>query len=137
MNKDILKAKDILTDGYTCVLVKDDVIYTSKETGIMPMMNFIGKNTDLNGFSVADKIVGKAVAMLFVFAGIKEVFTDVLSTSALDVLTKNNIKVSYNILTEKIINRLKTGICPMEIAVSNTDSPSEAYQILKQKISKK
>ena len=130
---DIEKAKSLLKDDKTCVLVKGDKILISNETGIKPMMKYISKGINLNGFSVADKIVGKAAAMLFRKAG-KEVFAEVLSESALSFLNREKIKVTYNTLTEKIINRDKTGICPMEETVLNVDDFEKGYQALKEKI---
>ena len=132
--KDIEKANSLLKDDKTCVLVKGDKILISNETGIKPMMKYISEGINLNGFSVADKIVGKAVAMLFRKVGIKEVFAEVLSESALSFFNREKIKVTYNTLTEKIINRDKTGICPMEEIVLNIDDFEKGYQALKEKI---
>ena len=131
---DIEKAKSLLKDDKTCVLVKGDKILISNETGIKPMMKYISEGINLNGFSVADKIVGKAAAMLFRKAGIKEVFAEVLSESALSFLNREKIKFTHDTLTEKIINRDKTGICPMEETVLNIDDFEKGYQALKEKI---
>ena len=38
------------------------------------------------------------------------------------------------ILVEYIINRDKTGMCPMEKAVLEVDEPNTAYDVLKKKI---
>ena len=68
-------AKSILNkEGNTCVLCKGDIIYISKDKGIAPMVNFISKGVDLHEFSAADIIIGKAAAMLFILAGVKEVY---------------------------------------------------------------
>lgn len=45
------------------------------------MMRFIAEGRDLSGCSAADVIVGKASAMLFVKAGINEVYGKVMSPS--------------------------------------------------------
>lgn len=62
---DLEKAKSLLKNNITCVLVKDDNVLSSTKTGIAPVMELIENNVNLEGYSVADKIVGKAVAMLF------------------------------------------------------------------------
>lgn len=131
MNNDLKKAMNILEDeNLTCVLCRDDIVYKSNEKGILPMINFISVGYDLKGFSVADKIVGKAVSMLFVLAGIKEVYTSVVSNSAYDYLMSNNIDVHYNIKTEKIINRKGDDICPMEKAILEVSNPEIAYVVI-------
>lgn len=132
--KDIDKAKNLLKNKATCVLVKDDVEIVSEQTGIKSMMIFIKEGKDLNGFSVADKIVGKAVAMLFKKAGIKEVYAEVISKSGLQYLQDSNIMTTYKILTDKIINRSGTGICPMEETVSNIEDCEQGYVALKEKL---
>ena len=58
-------AKENLS-GHTICLCKDKNIFFIDKRGIAPMMGFIADGVDLKGYSVADIIVGKAVAMLFV-----------------------------------------------------------------------
>ena len=132
--KDIVKAKEILKQGHTCVLVKGDKHLISDDSGISPVMNWIKQNKNLEGFSVADKIVGKAVALLFVKVGVKEVFAEVLSKSAKSVLGGHKIPYSCELETEKIINRAGTGICPMEQCVEKIDDCEEAYVALQNKL---
>lgn len=132
--KDITKAKTILESGYTCVLVKGKMSFTSKRNGIVPMVKFLNDEIDLEGFSVADKIVGKAVAMLFVLAEVKEVYAEVLSKTAISVLEANGIAYSYKILTDNIINRQGTGLCPMEETVKDIFDCKQAYEKIKVKL---
>lgn len=132
--KDITKAKTILESGYTCVLVKGKMSFTSKQNGIVPMVKFLNDGIGLEGFSVADKIVGKAVAMLFVLAKVKEVYAEVLSKTAISVLEANGIAYSYKILTDNIINRQGTGLCPMEETVKDIFDCKQAYEKIKVKL---
>lgn len=132
--KDITKAKTILESGYTCVLVKGEMSFTSKRNGIVPMVKFLNDGIGLEGFSVADKIVGKAVAMLFVLAKVKEVYAEVLSKTAISVLEANGIAYSYKILTDNIINRQGTGLCPMEETVKDIFDCKQAYEKIKVKL---
>ena len=128
------KAKELLIDNKTCVLVKDDMVITSELRGIAPVINLLNTNTDLKGYSVADRIVGKAAALLFVYAGIKEAYGEVMSEAGIKVLEKYNIPYSYKTKTEKIINRTGDDICPMEKTVIDIDNPEDAYIALKKKV---
>lgn len=121
-------------DGHTISLCKGEKVIVSDGRGVSPMIEFIEKGADLNGFSVADKIVGKAAAMLFVKAGIKEVYAEVLSESGKDFLERNGVKTEYKILTERIINRAGTDVCPMEKAVANLSDVHEAYAAILEKL---
>ncbi|MDE6294409.1 MAG: DUF1893 domain-containing protein [Clostridiales bacterium] len=128
--KDLQTAKFNLS-GHTICLCKSGECLYSDSRGIAPIMNFIGEGIDLSGYSVADKVVGKAAALLFVKCGIKSVFAKTLSEMGKEVLELFGIPYEYEVLAEKIINRAGTDICPMEKAVTNTDDPKEAYAILK------
>lgn len=132
---DLQKAVALLKrENLTIALCKGKIVYTSKLRGIAPMMRLIEQRTDLKGFSAADKIVGKAAAMLLVLAGIREADTEVISMGALDVFQKYGINIHYRVVTDKIRNRAGDGMCPMEKAVACEDSPDRAYALLKDKL---
>lgn len=132
---DIEKARALLlSEKTTIALCRGEDILTSEKRGIAPMLGFIKDGVDLDGYSAADRIVGKAAALLFVLVGIKNVYAEVLSESGAAVLHANSIPYSYGTLCDRIINRAKTGICPMEQAVAGTESPEEAYAALAKKV---
>lgn len=106
---------------------------TSESAGIRPMLDWIGKKTDLRGFEAADRIVGKAAAMLFVYAGVKKVYAEVLSRPGRRYLEENGVSVCWGTLTERIVNRRGDGLCPMEETVLDIADASEAYLALKAK----
>lgn len=129
---DIEKAKKLLSGGnFTCVLCKGDTSYTSTGKGVSPMLTFLENGTELRGLSAADKIVGKAAAMLFVCAGVTEVFAEVMSKAALNYLKERGIACSYGVLTDKIINRKGDGLCPMELAVMDIDDEKLGFSAIK------
>lgn len=136
---DLDNALEIFRNGnFTCVLCKDDKVIKSNETGIKPLINLIENKTDCKNFSIADKIVGKAAAHLYILMGISNVYANVISKSALELLEKNCISVQYDILTDSIINRKGNDICPMEKAVLNIsdENHEEAFIKIKEKIKK-
>ena len=128
----IEKAKEIFKrDNYTCVLCKDKIIHTSKLRGISPMVEFINNGVNLKGFSAADKIVGKAAAMLFILAEVSEVYANVMSEQAVKVFSKYGVRYSYDTLTDVIVNQVGTDLCPMEKAVMSIDEPTHAFESIK------
>lgn len=135
MNSDLEKAVEILRENpeYTCVFCKDDKTYTSTSRGIRPILDFL-ETTDLNGFSAADKVVGKGASFVYVLLGVRSLHAKVMSKGALEVLTKYGIYHTFDTLTDSIINRAKTGICPMEEAVQNISDPNEALEAIKSKL---
>ena len=134
---DILEsAKEQLhNNNFSIVIVGENDVYTSTKHGVAPLLEILDGGDDVikNSF-VADKVVGKAAALLMVKGGVKEVYADIISSHALDVFEKYKIKTYYGNLVEYIINRDKTGMCPMEKAVLEVDEPNTAYDVLKKKI---
>lgn len=135
MNNLTEKAKNLLEKGnYTCVLCKDDVVITKNERGVKPLIQLIQSQENFKDFCVADKVVGRAAAMLYVLLGVKEVYANVMTKSAGSLLVKHNILPFCDITTKSIRNRAGTGICPMEQAVKTIESPKQAYNAILEKI---
>lgn len=130
---DLECAKRILnSQEITCVICKGDTVYSSEKRGVAPIMEWIDAGIDLNGFSAADKIVGKAAALLFVLVGIKEVYAPIMSESAVGIFSKYDINFYCDTLTARVMNREGTGICPMERALAAVEEPEKALDAIKQ-----
>lgn len=137
MTNNLSIAKELTFGGnYTCVLVKEDTVYTSSERGVKPLLNWFEQGIGFNGFSAADKVVGKAAAFLYVLLGVTEVYALVLSEPAKEVLLKNGIGVSFKALVPAIRNRTNTGFCPMETATKDITDPTDALIAIKDTLKK-
>ena len=130
---DLQTAKENLT-GHSICLCKDGACLYSDKQGISPMIEFIANGADLAGYSAADLVVGKAAALLFVKCNIKAVFAKTLSESGKRVFEEHGIPCEYETLTEKIINRAGTDVCPMEKAVINIENAEEAYRAIERQL---
>ena len=119
------------SDSYTCILCDRDRILTSRSNGIAPLLTRIEDKEDLRGMVCADKIIGKAAAMLLLYGGVRAVHGDVLSVRAKALLEREGVAVSYGVLTDGIINRKGDGPCPMEQAVADLTDPAEAPRVLR------
>ena len=135
MDKDFQKAKEEYNKGqYTLVICKDADIVTSDITGIKPLINLIEEKKEYKGYSAADKIVGKAAAFLYTLLEVKNLYGEIMSKGATEILKNAKINFEYKTLTDFIENRKKDGMCPMDEAVKNINDPKEAYEAIKQKI---
>lgn len=129
---DLERAKALLSSSsHTCVLCRGEEVWTSDRSGIAPMLRFLEDEIDLRGASAADRIVGRAAAMLFALAGVKSLYAEVLSERALPILEQYGIAISHRTLTPAIINRRGDGPCPMERAVESIDDPLEALEAIR------
>ena len=105
--------------------------YFSKDRGIKPILMKLDENLAyFKDLEVADKVIGKASAMLLTKSGVKKIYAIVLSNNAKQILDKYQIKYEYELLVDKIYNRNKTDICPMEKLVKDIDDLDEAYLVL-------
>jgi hypothetical protein len=131
MSLDLERAKEILsqTDS-TCVLCRDEIVYTTTQRGVAPLLIWLQSGVDTCGFSAADKVVGKAAALLYCLLGVRRVHGNVMSDAAVKVLRRNGIEVYWDRLTDGIRNRAGTGPCPMEAATMSIDDPDEALPVI-------
>ena len=135
MDKDFQKAKEEYNKGqYTLVICKDADIVTSDITGIKPLINLIEEKKEYKGYSAADKIVGRAAAFLYTLLEVKNIYGEIMSKGATEILKNAKINFEYKALTDFIENRKKDGMCPIDEAVKNINDPKEAYKAIKQKI---
>ncbi|MDR3293567.1 MAG: DUF1893 domain-containing protein [Clostridiales bacterium] len=135
MDKDIDKAKLLLKGGkYTLALCKDDKVYTDDGRGLSALIRLIKTKFDLTGFSAADKVVGKAAAMLLVLCGVVEIYAATISKPAVAFLKENGVKYSYDTLTDEIMNATGTAPCPMEQAVKNISDPAAAFTAIEKTV---
>lgn len=132
---DLKKAEFLLKENNcSCVLCRGSETLIRYESGISPLVSFVESGRDFSGFCAADRIVGKAAALMYNLMRIKSVYGEVMSKKAAAVFDRAGIDYEYAVLTDEIINRAGTGPCPMEIAVSDTDDPDDAFLRIKDKL---
>ena len=129
--------RQTLKDGeYTCVVSVGDEVFTSRERGVKPLLDFLSSGLSFKGAFAADKTIGAGAAYLYVLLGVDSLWANVISESALEILKSNNINVFYEQLVPYIINRKGDGVCPIETAVENAKSSEEAYQLIVETLAK-
>ncbi len=134
MTDDLKIAKEyLILKGKTLVLAKDgEIIASSSGRGISDLVGFVETLGDrLNGASIADKVVGKAVVLLVRYAGIVAVYAGMMSESAKAALEGTEIEYSYEKLVPAILNRAGDDLCPMEKLSLSYDDPAEGTAALK------
>ena len=122
----------LLSYASTIAVVSNGEVFTSQERGVKPLLYLLTeKKGFLKGASVADKVIGKAAALLMVLGKIKEVHTLIISEPAIKVFEKNNIPCFYDKKVDRIVNRTGDGLCPMETLCLDVDDPQDAFQRIK------
>ena len=129
-------AKAALTDEITCAVFTDR-LYLSKEKGVRPWLLWLTENDGLArgmNAAAADRIIGRAAALLMIYAGVTSVYGEVMSEGARKLFADNHVAVEYGTLTASIMNRSGDDLCPMEMLTAEITSPEEAYKALRAKI---
>ena len=88
--------------------------------------------TQLKGASVADRVAGKALALLCVYAGMSEVYAEVLSKKAQALFRRKQHRLSSgSSWWIMCLDLNKTGVCPFEKAAADISDPKDSYGAFK------
>jgi hypothetical protein len=131
---DIETAKTQLIQNHlTLIFIKNNnILFKTKShriSGFLTAIQELGKK--LEDASVADKVVGRAVALLCVYARIKAIYAETISMKAVDVLEKAGVTYEWKGLVDTILDTNKNDVCPFEKAAAQISSPKDAYEKFK------
>lgn len=127
-----LAKHELVQGNYSCVLVQDgEVVMTSYDKGVKPLMSFYGSRESYKSTVLADKVIGRAAAFLAVLCGITEVYAEIISEEAIKVLNDYQIPFTYGRVVPYITNRSGDGLCPMEELSKDVKTPTEMYEKIK------
>lgn len=126
--RDLDLAKRVLKEeNLALVVVKNgEVIYKSTDRGIKPMYYITTEMKEqVLESSIADKVIGKGAALLYVNLNIREVYGDIISKAGMKTLDKAEIPYEFLDSCEYIKNREGTGYCPIEKLSMDVEDPNE------------
>ena len=115
--------------GYKLVVCAKDSVHVSEDSGLDSLLSLVGEDTWI-GAAAANRVVGKAAAMLFVLLRVKSLYAEVITETAKAVLEAQGIECVYGTLVERLIDA-DGKVCPSELAVENVVDPSDAPAALK------
>lgn len=117
--------------NYSCVVSKDDETRTFTRRGVIDLFElYCNDPAFMEGAEVADKVIGKGAAAVLALGKAAEVWADVMSEPACELLRKSGIKTRCAEKTAFIVNRTHTGRCPLETLCDASDSPEELYPVI-------
>lgn len=123
--------------GYSCVVRHGDEARTFSRRGVADLYDLYRTDRDfLQGAWLADKVVGKGAAALMVLGGVARVWTRVISTPALSLLRNGGVEVDFAEEVPCIINRTRTGRCPLETLCDVSDNPAALYPVIESFVSR-
>jgi len=132
--QDLKVAKRRLKENnFNLVIVKNGkVVFGTESQGINGLLQAIEKlGKELIGSSVADRIVGRAAAILCAYFKASSVFAVTISEEGEKMLKENEISYQFENRVPNILNYERTDVCPFEKHVMSLTKPEEAYEKLK------
>ena len=113
----------------SCVIYNEGETRLFWERGVQDLYRLLKTEPDfLRGAFIADKVIGKAAAALMALGGVDEVFARVISSPARELLERSGIKVDCVSEAPHIINRTRTGWCPLETRCFRMHTAEECLQ---------
>jgi len=129
-----LAKQKLQSDACAFVLVKEGVVLrVGTHDGIGELIEAMDALGDrARGAALADKIVGKAVAMVARLARVRAVYSPLMSQAACDALARDKIVFEYDRVVPLILNKRNDGPCPLERLTLPLDEPRAAVDVLRE-----
>ena len=132
--KDLKKAQLLLhMSEVSLVVIKDgEILHQKTGRGIAPFIDLIQSTSgDFSDCVIGDRLLGRASAFLCRYVHAAGVYAEKATKKALAVLMVGGILGQVDTFITQVSNRSQDGLCPFERAVISTESPDEAYELIK------
>jgi len=131
--------RGLLDAGRAAVVSRDGKVVLELEgRGVKPILDALDADADVfAGAVVADRIVGRAAAAIYVVGRASAVIAPVVSQGAARLLGEHGVCVLADVAVPFIVNRSGTGMCPMDANTADLNDPSAIVSELRRLQSKK
>jgi len=119
-------------EACSCVIANGGTTRIFRERGVKDLYRLLCEEPRfLAGAFVADKVVGKGAAALMILGGVSELYADVISRPALDLLAASPVRTGCGAEVPCILNRTHTGQCPVETLCRDCATAAEALPLIR------
>ena len=127
-----LAIKEFKKADYTLVVAKDKkILFTSRLSGIFPLLQAYQQlENKMKGTAIADKVIGKAAALLSIYFKISALYTPLLSGGAKEVLEKSQTLYRAEKIVPYIRDSEGKAPCPLEKITEKLEDPQTAYLLI-------
>lgn len=134
MNGKELAINELNNSEYSLIIVKDDkIVYKSKKESVGSIVGLLENHSQLLKESiVADKIIGRAVAMICDYSSVQFCYGKIVSSGAVDIFEKRNLDYKAENIVKAIKNRDNTDLCPIEKLTLDVDDSEEGIKRIKE-----
>ena len=123
----------LLNTNHLSLLVRNrGVTTTHANRGVQDLLTLLNEQPErLRGAVVADKMIGKAAAALMIEGGVQAVYTNLICTPARELLEQAGVKVVATEEVPMILNRDRSGQCPIDSRLNEAQTAEECVAILR------
>jgi len=123
---------DMLNEqGLSLLVFNNGELTTHANRGIQDLLQLISDQPErLKGAVAADKIIGKSAAAIMIVGGVKQVHTNIICTPARELFEANGVQVFASEEVPMIMNRNRSGMCPMDTQINEVENVEECVAIL-------
>ena len=132
--KDLETARIRLKEGNLSLVIAKNgkIIFETRSHGLRGFLQAINLlDKELAESSIADRIMGRAAALLSVYSNVSAVFAVTISKEGIKMLEDNNIPYQFESCVPKILNSKGDDMCPFEKLTITLTNPAKAYSKLK------
>ena len=120
------------TNNLSLLVRNRGVTTTHANRGVQDLLTLLNEQPErLRGAVVADKMIGKAAAALMIEGGVKAVYTNLICTPARELLEQAGVKVVAAEEVPMILNRDRSGQCPIDSRLNEAQTADECVAILR------
>ncbi len=117
----------------SCIVRNNGTTASYTQRGVSDLYDLVTQQSEvLRGAHVADKIIGLGAAALMIEGGVQRASTHVITTPALRLLRDAGVEVYAEEEIPYIVNRKKTGQCPLDSRLQGIESAAAAMPIIEQ-----
>ena len=126
--------RELIAGNHSLVVESKGKVYCYDGRGVSDLLRLLSDQPELLvGSKVADKVVGKAAAGLMIKGSVIEIYAELISSPAIELIKRSGVKLSFMDEVHHIVNRAGTDWCPMEKLCFDLNSPEEIYDKVKSK----
>ncbi len=133
--EDLNRAKQqLITQNHSLVLVKDDnILFTGKRSGILDLWNVYENQPDLLvKTAAADRVIGKAAAIVMAAGDISACYSQVMSGGAEKIFRQQEIIYETDMKVQAIKKPDTGELCPLEKITNDIDDLEQGMSKISQ-----
>lgn len=120
---------EILGDHACVVLRNNDVVFSSDERGVKPLLDYYNLyGVSFAPLTVIDKVVGRGAVLLAKRIGAEKIMTPTMSEDALSLAKYYEMDTEVLEVVPYIVNRQGDGRCPIESSVLGITDVEEGVE---------